>query len=159
MLKKYIRDKNGIAALEFALIAPVLMLIVLGLFDYGMYIRNIMQTENIVRASVQYLAEADNDSYDNPTQLKSDLMTDIIEPASIGISEGNVTIPDTLPVCQCFDGTTVDCTAGDCGEDDYIHRYVEVSITHEHEAMIPYPGVSESITISKSMRWPIEVTE
>lgn len=156
MLKTYLTNKEGIAAVEFALITPIMFVIILGIFDYGLYMNQVMQTDNALRATVQYMAEADDAAYDSPGTLKQDIVNEVFGFTGVELEAADLTLPDTLPVCECNDGTSVDCTTGDCGANDYVRRFVEATIANTYDIMIPIPGINNSITYSKSMRLQIE---
>lgn len=156
MLKTFLKNRDGIAAVEFALITPVMFVIILGLFDYGLYMNQLMQTDNALRATVQYMAEADEDAYLTPTVLKQDIVDEVLAFTGVEIEADDLTLPNTLPVCECSDGSSVVCATGDCGEDDYVRRFVEATIDNTYTIMIPIPGVGNSISYSKSMRLQIE---
>ena len=51
------------------------------------------------------------------------------------------------PYCQCPSGTTVSCSTGTCGSDTF-YRLYEVTVTKPFVAIIPYPGIPDSITLT-----------
>lgn len=59
--RQFIRDARGIAALEFAFIAPVLAIIAILMTDVGMAAVGAMNMESAVRASVQYAMNGGTD--------------------------------------------------------------------------------------------------
>ena len=56
-MNQFIKDKSGVAATEFALIAPVFLLLLIGVIDYGVYMNNVMHLENTARSAAQYVVQ------------------------------------------------------------------------------------------------------
>ena len=54
-INSYINNQEGVAATEFALLAPILMILMLGIFDYGMFMNAQMKLESTARAAAQYV--------------------------------------------------------------------------------------------------------
>lgn len=52
-LRRLLRDQQGIAAMEFALVAPVLLLIVFSTIEYGWYMVQSLVLNNAVAASAR----------------------------------------------------------------------------------------------------------
>lgn len=55
------RRQRGAAAVEFALVLPILLLILLGIIDFGLYFYNDLQLTHAARDAARYL------SVDNPS--------------------------------------------------------------------------------------------
>ena len=54
-------DNRGVAAAEFALVAPVLVLLMLGCLDIGNYMQTSIRLERAARAGAQYAAANNSD--------------------------------------------------------------------------------------------------
>lgn len=52
-------DERGASAVEFALVAPVLVLLLMGLLQYGLYVRDALDTRQAVREAVRFGATAE----------------------------------------------------------------------------------------------------
>lgn len=61
-LRRFIGEAKGIAAIEFALIAPVLAIIAILMTDVGIAAMGAMNMESAVRASVQYIMNGGSDT-------------------------------------------------------------------------------------------------
>lgn len=65
-LRKWIqifcRDRAGVSTLEFTIIAPVLLLMVMGIYDVGRAAHDTMRLETAARAGVEYALRAPADS-------------------------------------------------------------------------------------------------
>lgn len=156
--KNFLRDAYGVAAVEFALIAPVLIFMMVGVVDYGLYVARTMQTDNLTDAAITYITRAVNNDpalLDTPEYLKNDVVADVTSQAPFTVSEDDVTMPDSLPICECGDGTSVEC-GGDCGEGDYVHRYVEITVNVSHNTLFSYPGLPDNVQITRTMRRQVQ---
>lgn len=91
-------DNRGVAAVEFAIVAPALLLLMLGCFDIGNYIQTSLRLERAARAGAQYAVA-------NSTDMAA-VQARVIA-AWPELTTANVPLP-TL-ACQCA-GTAVACT-------------------------------------------------
>jgi len=148
-----VRDVSGVAAVEFALIAPMLILLLIGMIDYGVYMNSTMKIENVARAAAEYLYEGGS---------TANLATDVFLPSNLGLTEA--TIDESLSYsavysCECVDGDAVDCD-GDCGDeeddDSYMRRYLEVRLNMDHEPLLYYPGLGRTVTLGGFVRLQVE---
>ena len=152
----YIKDLKGVAAVEFALIAPMLIFLLIGTIDYGMYMNDTMKVENTTRAAAAYLFEGGEE--DN-------LEDDVYLPSPLGLTASNIATKLATQIsyyCECADGTEADCDLG-CADDvdpdsddGYIRRYVEITLNMEREPLISYPGLSGAKTIAGFVRLQVE---
>ena len=101
-LGKVRRNEAGNAVVEFALIAPILMVMILGLVDAGRAIGANVRLGNGVTAGLRYALA---DSYAN-TEIASAAMAG----SRYADGEANVTV---TRFCECPDGTSIACS-GTC---------------------------------------------
>src|SRR3989338_7824363 len=95
---------NGAAAVEFGLIAPVLMIMIFGIVDYGLAMVNKMELRGAARAGAQY---ALGDSSDTAAIIAA-----VVAASDVGITAGDVTL-----TCNCRDTALeppVDLTTTTC---------------------------------------------
>jgi len=142
-LGTYIANREGIAATEFALMAPPLLLMLVGLIDYGTYLNRTIKLENTAYAAAQYIRGGGTEA---------DLETDLLLNGNLGLTAANV---DTVTVnvtyvYQCEDGIPV-ASDTDCGTGDYLREYIDVSVSETLDPIIPYPGI-ESLDLSGNVR-------
>ncbi len=90
-------DSSGVAAVEFAVILPVLMVLTMGMIDFSMYIGTRMELEQAVRAGGQYALK---DSSDSVT---------IASAVTGSTSLSGVTVNVGSLVCECPNGTSTVC--------------------------------------------------
>jgi Flp pilus assembly protein TadG len=146
---RYIKDKSGVAAIEFALIGPMILLILIGAFDYGNYINQVMQLENVTRTAAEYVVEGGD--IDN-------IQTDVISLSNLSdLNTNPVTVTAQL-ACACRDETVVaDCTDADaCGANDYTRQFIEVTLSRTYTPIMPYPGLPDSVTLGGSVRMQLQ---
>jgi len=144
MIKRYIFDELGVAATEFALMTPPLLFMLIGIFDYGTYINRTMKLENTAFSAAQYVRAGG---------LEENLRDDILLESNLGLTVGNIDSV-TLTVDYTFEcADAVSTAAGtDCGEGDYLRQFVEVTLSETLSTLIPYPGLSDELTITESVR-------
>lgn len=119
-------DSRGIAAVEFAIIAPVVLLLLAGATDLGRAVESSIRLENAARAGAQFALRAPNDT------------AGIRAAAEAGAGPG-ATVTVTRPPCQCptatgANGAVVDCNAS-CATG--MARYVRISITQPFVPLFP----------------------
>jgi|GEM_PF-2089224 len=155
-MKSYIKNKEGVAAVEFALIAPFLVFFMIGVFDYGTYMNDAMKIENTARATAAYLYEGgEEDNLDD----------DVFLPSTLGLTLATI---DSLTssinyVCECTNGEETDCESGCTADildpddsDTYMRRYLEVTLSMSRAPLMSYPGLSDSQTVAGFVRLQIE---
>lgn len=144
MRRLYSRDESGVAATEFALMLPVLLLMLIGVFDFGMYLNSQLRLENTALAAAQYLIQGGDE--DN-------LQEDILLAGNLGLSEEDLEDLDwdVEWIYECSDGLEVGA-GSECAEGDYLREYVEVTISVEYETVMPLPNLIDSINLSGRVR-------
>jgi len=137
------RDRRASAAIEIALIAPVLIFLVLGTVDYALYVMDNMRLAKGVASAVQFaLYNNDNDTAVRQVAYTSSKFTS---------SEASVTIQH---FCECPDSTSVSCT-GSCPGVNHMRVFVSVSMQYTYTPLLPYDFVKSAIiTRSASMQVP-----
>lgn len=131
-------DDKGNVAVEFALVAPVFILLVAGLVDYGMAARNRAILDAAARGGMQQLIDDWTDT--SGAESTADTLA-----AAVGDSGTPVITVDVS--CRCGDGLAVDCSTGSCTTGS-VRRYGSVAITMDHITMIPWPGIDETVALS-----------
>ena len=134
-LRRYARNTRGIAAVEFALIVPVLIVIMAGVIDYGAYIREKMMLEELARNAAQYVIQGG---------AAADVAANVINPSRIkerATAEGRTISYRVVARFECANGVAVANNVA-CGSGDYKRRFWEASVATTYAPLIPYPGVS-----------------
>ena len=98
-----LRDRRGIAALEFALVAPLLLLMILTTYDVATAMWRTTRLELAARTGAQYAFAKPQDS----AGIRSAAMSQLA-----GWSD--VAVASTTMACRCDDGAAVSCATGTC---------------------------------------------
>lgn len=149
ILRSYLNNRDGVAATEFALIVPTLLILMIGVADFGFYINTTMKLESTSRAAAEYILKGgDEDS----------VQTDVINQTNMGFGSEELAAMQlsTEFVCECRDGEEVECTGGTCDAGDYRRRFVNVAITMPYETLFPYPGLPEDVNLAGRVRLQME---
>jgi Flp pilus assembly protein TadG len=157
-MRHCLAGKRGNAAVEFALIAPVLLGLLVPIADYGLYIYDQMQLQLAAQAGTEYAAKVG--------WVPDGIKNAIIQAApSLNLTADNVT-PQPFDAahamfCGCTDGNTIatqtcnDPNTGQratCAKNPgvLVGTYVSVGATYEYHTLFNYPGIPSSQTLSAS---------
>jgi Flp pilus assembly pilin Flp len=135
------KDDRGVAAIEFALIMPILALILMGMVDYTLYLQKKLAIQQLSRQAAEYVVQGGQEAAAG---------SDIIEQSSLFTDTPAITY-DTDTTCECMSGLAVDCQ-GNCGGDDYMRSFFEVSISGTYTPILPYPGLEDNVTLTAYTR-------
>ncbi len=127
--------RQGAAAVEFALLVPVLLVIGMALIDLGMAVFNKMELMSAVRTGAQ-VALMDSS---NTTEIVSAVTNSTdLSPTII-----------TTPFCECSDGTPIGC-GGSCTSPLIKRTFMTISATQSFTPITPrlIPGFMESFSLS-----------
>jgi len=146
LLSKFAKSARGAVAVEFAIVSPFIVLLILGAWDAGRLINLKTDLTSLSRSGQQYAISKFRDA--------DAVRNAVLEEASRrGITNVSVAVETT---CQCLDGTVPDvCSATNaCGEDARVQIFLEVSATKDFNPVAPFPIVSgdSSFTSSSTMR-------
>jgi len=138
----------GSAAVEFAMTAPLLIVLALGIADYGMLMTNAASLEGATRAVAEYARDSaacaagglSNGSciagITNFVSLLTSTDTSLSSATFSLPPSANLAAPQDLSggggnYCTCVDGGVVDCSRGTCnvGGDTRVLQYIRVSAT------------------------------
>ncbi len=93
---------EGVSAIEFALITPVLLVFLIGVTDFGLAMFHKMELQSAVRAGAQYALSDGTDT--------ASIISAVVNSTGIGITSSDVTL-----TCQCLDTSTEVLTGATCG--------------------------------------------
>ncbi len=130
-LARLVRSERGTAFVEFAIVAPFLLLLLVGLVDFSRYAYDGLLAANAARAAVQYGAQNTITADDN-AGMKSAASTD----------SGGLAVTATPNVFCEASGVPVSCTTAGAV------YYVEVVTTGTFTPLVKYPGLPANVTVS-----------
>jgi len=143
--KSYLIETSGAAAVEFALIVPILFTLMVGALDFGTFMNMKMRLENLSRSVAEYLLQGGEE--DNAWQdviVSSGYFSDTED------LETAMTL-DIQQVCSCDDGTEMDCD-NDCGTGEYKRHFFEVGIEMNYSPILPTMGIADNLVIRGNTR-------
>ena len=92
------RHERGAAAVEFALVLPILLVILLGILDFGLYYYNDLQLIHVARDAARYVSVGNiddaNAAIDGATLVSTTIASRSVDPGSAG-NEATVTLTAT----------------------------------------------------------------
>ena len=140
LLKKLYGDVRGAAAVEFALISPVIAVVILGVADFGFLTLKTTQVTSATRAGVQFILT-------DPDDYAANIST--VVASSTNLDADNMTVT-TSEGCRCLGSdTSVDCDLDNCSGNSP-PKYVTITTTYSHDMIMGYPGVDNPYTVTKT---------
>ncbi len=136
--------KRGTALLEFAIVLPLILMLLAGALDYSLLMRTAISVADAARVGAQYgsLSAANASS-------------------SLGMRNAALNAAPDVPgltatavkVCKCSDGTTASCSGGGCSSGPVrVYAQVTASATAApliNYSLVPFAGV---VSTTVSMR-------
>jgi len=110
-------NQIGTAAVEFALITPVLLIIIMGVIDVGMAMFQKMELNGAVRSGAQLALIDSSDT--------SAIVNAVVDASGNTITSSDVS---TSSFCECADGTTI-VYGATCGDGSSNRTYMTISAT------------------------------
>jgi Flp pilus assembly protein TadG len=123
---------------ELAIIAPMLLILLLGLFEFGMAVNEKSKVTLAARAGAQLALTGTTDSA---------TITNAITAAS-GLTAADLTI-NINTFCECQDGTSVQCNGGTCPV-GAVRTFISVDVSKPYTINMNVPGIDDTITLSAS---------
>lgn len=143
----FLKSESGAAAVEFAMTAPFLILLMLGIFDLGTYIHDRMRLEQISRAAVDYVMQGGPDE---------NITNDVVAYYDPEGTEAGLYDVSSDRICTCSDGVAQSCDNVTCGSGDYSRQYVQVTINRSYTTVFDYPGIPSNMSLSGSARMRLD---
>ncbi len=137
LLRETTQGDRGSALVELALLAPILIVLVIGVAEYGRFAYMSIEIANAARAGVQYGAQNHITASDT-TGMQNAATTDGADVPGISAV--------AVHSCKCADGTNSTCLATDCSTSQIV-EFVQVNTTAALSPMFNYPGVSNTLTV------------
>jgi Flp pilus assembly protein TadG len=144
---------DGTALVEFALAAPILVTLVLGIADFGMLAAKNAALEGATRVGAEYARNMRTSTCQNITS--SSCITDIKNAMqSTGNFSPALTFPsDPSTSCECDDGSSIACGTTSVGAGKTPNRMlITVTATQTYTPILPWPGIPTSLTASTELR-------
>ncbi len=136
-----IRNEAGVAAVEFALIAPMLLLLLAGVADFGMFLNTNMKLQELSHRAAEYVVQGGLATDVTANILQNDSLYYVTDANQSSIKYTGAT------ACECSNGAYVDC-AGTCTGNDYVRSYFSATLTAVYTPIMPWPGITSGITLT-----------
>ena len=135
--------EEGVGAIEFAFIASILSMLLLGICDFGLGFWEQMQVGNAARAGAEYAVKNGYDTTNVQTAVTN----------STNLS-GVQASPAPSTSCGCPDATT-GVSARTCGatcpSGSTAGTYVTVSAQVSYQTLFAWPGLTSPMTLASSV--------
>lgn len=134
------RRDRGAIAVEFALVAPVIMVITLALVDIGHALQQVIRLEAAARAGAQVAFGAPGGTDAIRAAIRDSLRS---WPLTTDRPAGDVTVTTAL-TCMCLppSTTTFNCSTDDpasrCGAEDF-RQYVSIAVSRPYTPLLVAP--------------------
>lgn len=143
-LKRFGRGGDGSALVEFALAVPILLMLAVGTFDFGMAFRQKHRLASAAQAGAQIAVQR--------RSLSEVSAEDIIARVRADASDsGNHLIVTPTYFCVCPEGgADFDCATepSPCAAATRLpDKYVQVDVQHNFELIFDYPGVEKTVAL------------
>lgn len=126
--------------LEFAVVLPVLVLLLVGAADYGRVFFTSIAVANAARAGAEWGAQDKGKAFGSTTAITDFAKQDGVEAGTINVT--------SQTVCRCLDESSPPC-ASSCPGYGEPRAFVEVTATKTVNLILPYPGVRNNIEITR----------
>lgn len=122
----FLRDVSANMAVEFALVAPIMVTLIMAVADFGIIARDKAELQAAARAGLQAIL------------LDSDDLAGAESAAETVAPEATVVATQS---CYCADGATVAC--GDSCASGPVRRRVRVTASRDLTLLFPWPGLDD----------------
>lgn len=155
-MKRLARCRSGLAALEFALVAPAILMIFAGIADFGLALRDQMQLTQAVSNGATY-AFAAQQALASLGLVSSTQVTSIVS-ASLALSAANITVSQPAPYCiqtnSASSPPTSSLVAGSydkaCPNGNPAGTYMMIKAQYTYQPMMPAYSAMASTLLSAS---------
>ena len=146
-MKRILRSDAGTSMVEFALVAPVFLFLLVGIIEVGRYTCFAIIAANAARAGAQYGAQDLLTAYDS-SGIADAAEQDGENMPNWTASGGGITVNQ---LCSSNGGAPQTCSTpwGASPPEDTTY-YVQVTVTGVFTTLLNYPGIPANIPISGS---------
>jgi Flp pilus assembly protein TadG len=139
LVKATTNDRDGVAAVEFSIVAPLLIAMLIGTIDYGTGFYRKMQVQNAAHAGAEYALLNGFDS--------SAITNAVLNATNFsGVSSS----PAPVQFCGCpsMSGVTSTDCGSTCSSGSTPGTYVTISAQGSYETLFHYPMVPNSFNFT-----------
>jgi Flp pilus assembly protein TadG len=129
---------------EFAVVLPLLLVMTVGLVDFGRAAYEAIAVENAAYAGASYGVRSPTAAIDE-TGIRTAAMSDINE----NLSQADVGVTSER-YCECPNGTSVDCSTKCSGVNPLM--YIRVRVDKKFKTVLSYPGIPHEVQLAREAR-------
>lgn len=137
-IRHFIGHTNGSAALEFAVIAPMLVLAIVGTVDLGLGLHRNMQVQNAAQAGAVYAS--------SHTFSEANISSVVTSATNSSITASPV--PAKFCGCASNSGVATNACNASCPAGAIAGTYVSVNAQASYSPLLPYPFLPSTMTLS-----------
>jgi Flp pilus assembly protein TadG len=138
--------ERGAALVEFAIVLPLLTMVMLGAVDFSRVWVQSSAVENAAHAGAQYGAQTTSHAVDT-----SGIYNAVMDDLNASAAATETFTVASQQYCECANTVSVDCDDGECSSGG-VHMYVRVRVNSTFETMFDYPGIPREIDVSREAR-------
>jgi Flp pilus assembly protein TadG len=143
------RGRNGNAVIEFTVLFPVLLLMLVGTMDFARVFFGGIAMENAARAGVQYGALSPGKAGDT-SGIVAAALADATGQGLSGVTAS------ARSFCSCTgSSSTVSCAIGTCSGQTP-NGYVEATVRYTFSSVLRYPGLPANMVISRTAKMRVQ---
>lgn len=143
---RFVRDERGGILVNFALIAPVMLMLLMAMFDYGAAFFDTMALQSAARAAAQYGMADPSDTAGIAAVATS----------ATNLNADDLTVTSSTS-CGCANGTAVACgVTPPCPDGSFKRTFVNVSVSKPHTPILPFPFGESVATLSAAATMRIQ---
>jgi Flp pilus assembly protein TadG len=140
------RSCRGGAAVELAVLLPILIMVLLGGVDFGRAFFQAVAVRNAAAAAAQYAVYRASNTKDTAgiEQVALNELSDTAagEPITVAVQR----------FCTCANGSSVDCDSGTCDSTSGPRRtYIRVRVAQPFVTLFDYPGVPHTLPLAQEV--------
>jgi len=142
LVKRLARSERGVSLVEFAIVLPLMIFMLMGLIEFGRYAFYSILAANAARAGVQYGAQSTGNMVDT-TGITNAALAD-----GQNLPSWNVTVKQ---LCSVGGAAPATCATsnGSTPPTNTIY-YVQVQVSGTYNSLLRYPGLPASVSVSGS---------
>ncbi|MGC1986512.1 MAG: TadE family protein [Candidatus Cybelea sp.] len=147
MTRRLLRCENGASMIEFAVIAPFLVLVFMGLIELGRYAYYSILASHAARAAVAYGSENTTSAEDFAGMRRAA----VADAGGLAVwttaGQGAITSQD---LCSVNGGALATCSVSGSSPPTNTVYYVSATVTGRFNTLIHYPALPDQVWVSGS---------
>jgi Flp pilus assembly protein TadG len=131
IIRRLLKNSPGQSLVEFAVVLPVLLLLVMGVIDFGRVYFAYVSVTNGARNGAEYASQSP-DAAEDTASIREAVLADT---------------SDLLNTSETNPGVSVTT-----GTDAHDGLYAEVTVSYSYDTIFPWPGLPDSIDLARAVR-------